>query len=108
MRWSVFNWTWPEFVWVLAVAVFLGSLALLLALEWLGLKGYPFPGIDGARFIPLTWPVEMNIERRAWVAWVVRIFVIVSLIFYVWLDGHWFDWWPWESSRPQPTHGGIR
>ena len=83
--WGIFNWTWGEAVWAVLIVT-------ALVIEILGLYRVPIPFTD-ATFVPLTLPVERNIERRWWASALVFLFL-------VWLLGHWWDWWPWESKTP--------
>lgn len=80
-----FNWTMGEAIWAVLIVT-------ALVVEVLGLYRVPIPGTD-ATFVPLTLPVERNMERRWWVWWLVVVFL-------VWLAGHWTDLWPWESDTP--------
>lgn len=76
-RWGPFEWTTGEAIW--ATLIFLAVVVELLGLLRIG----PFE--------PLTWGVEENIKRRAWVS-------IGLGLFFAWLIVHWWtDWLPWEG-----------
>lgn len=84
-RWGPFSWTTGEAVWGVIIAA--GAVV-----EILGLCRVQIPFTDST-FVPLTLPVERNIERRPWVG-------VLVWVFLTWLIGHWYDVWPWESKLP--------
>jgi hypothetical protein len=100
IRWGWLNWTTSEAIWSTLIAAQVALLIIGVTYEYLGLIRWQFPWNPNETAIPLTLPVEFNIENKLWVRILVRSIFATVVAFFVWLDGHWFDWWPWESVLP--------
>lgn len=79
-RWGPFQWTTGEAIWA-AIAL------VVLVVEILGLYRAPIPWADGATFVPLSHPVEANIQRRAWFSMALMCGFVVLMVHW------WTDLW---------------